>query len=55
MGGHTQFGAFNELDEAVIFWINCKKEYEFEKGLFLVCGEIKYDGTSYKLAMRFSK
>lgn len=57
MGGHTQYGEFHTIDEAIKVWkettLKCVNGYH----LWLRSGQIIYDDESklYKLAMRFSK
>ena len=55
MGGHTQFGEYHTLDEAVKGWKESILKCVVEYGLWLRSGQIIYDGKLYKLAMRFSK
>lgn len=57
MGGHTQLGTFDTLQEAVKFWRECCQRYVNELHLYLAYGEITYDDRDkvYRLAMRFPK
>ncbi len=55
MGGHTQFGEFNTIDEAVKVWKETIAKCVDEWHLWLRSAQITYDGKLYKLAMRFSK
>lgn len=58
MGGHTQYGEFDTIAEAVQAWEDTVlKAGEDGWGLFLRAGNITYDSShgKYKLAMRFTK
>ncbi len=57
MGGHTQYGDFDTLEEAVQAWDDTIAKASGEWGLFLRAGSITYDSShgKYKLAMRFTK
>jgi len=60
MGGHTQYGEFANLKQALIAWNDTIEQYEGLRMLWLVHGEIKRTKTSqnlykYVLVMRFSK
>ena len=57
MGGHTQYGDFDTLEEAVQAWDDTIAKVSGEWGLFLRAGAITYDSSheKYKLAMRFTK
>ncbi len=57
MGGHTQFGEFYHLDEAMTFWFLTLNKYINEYHLWLKFGSITYNGDTslYTLSMRFTK
>lgn len=57
MGGHTQFGEFISLSEAVKAWYQAMSIYEAEYYLRLSFAQITYNSKTkkYKLAMRFTK
>ena len=57
MGGHTQLGEFNTLDEAVRAWHETMEKCEGQYWLYFKSGQIvKYDPNGkFQLSMRFTK